>query len=152
MMRKEILFVILTQLQCDCYNRGHLDKVDQSDDRKITINSEKVSCRLPRNWNEQNGSKSTHYNLNPLKKARAFWVVRWGNDRGEKLKLELHFFTWGREVIANEAMVAKKLLVDDKTTACVKQICLLSFICKVSNRKTLSGETFAFLKNVCINI
>ena len=24
-------------LQCDCYNRGHLDKVDQSDYRKITI-------------------------------------------------------------------------------------------------------------------
>ena len=38
-------------------------------------------------------------------------------------------------------MVAKKLLVDEKTRACVKQLCLLGVICKVSNRKTLSGET-----------
>ena len=46
----------------------------------------------------------------------------------------------------NAAMVAKKLLVDDKITACFKQICLLGVICKVSNRKTLSGETFFFLE------
>ena len=44
-------------------------------------------------------------------------------------------------------MVVKKLLVDDKITACVKQIYmyilfLLGVICKVWNRKTLSGETF----------
>ena len=46
----------------------------------------------------------------------------------------------------------KKLLVDDKITASVKQICLLSFICKVSNRKTLSGEPFAFLKSFATNL
>ena len=45
-------------------------------------------------------------------------------------------------------MVAKKLLADNKIAACVKQICLLDIICKVSNGKTLSGEMFAFLKNV----
>ena len=33
-------------------------------------------------------------------------------------------------------LVATKLLVDDKITACVKQICLLGVICKVSNRET----------------
>ena len=33
-------------------------------------------------------------------------------------------------------LVAMKLLVDDKIMACVKQICLLGVICKVSNRKT----------------
>ena len=43
-------------------------------------------------------------------------------------------------------MVAKKLLVDDKITACVKQIFLLGDIRKVFNRKTLSGETFCFLE------
>ena len=43
-------------------------------------------------------------------------------------------------------MVAKKLLVDDKITACVKQIFLLGDIRKVSNRKTLSAETFFFLE------
>ena len=33
------------ELQCDYYNWGHLDKVDQSDYRKITIHLEKVSCQ-----------------------------------------------------------------------------------------------------------
>ena len=49
------------------------------------------------------------------------------------------------------ALVAKKLLVDDKITAYLKQIilCLLGVMCKVSNRNTLSGETIALLKNVC---
>ena len=37
-------------------------------------------------------------------------------------------------------MVAKKLLVDDEITAC--GLCLLVVICKVSDRKTLSAETF----------
>ena len=40
------------------------------------------------------------------------------------------------------AIVVKKLLVDDKITACVKEICLLGVVCKVLNRKTLSGEIF----------
>ena len=43
-------------------------------------------------------------------------------------------------------MVAKKLLVDDKIQACVKQICLLGVVRNVSIRKTLSGKTFCFLK------
>ena len=43
-------------------------------------------------------------------------------------------------------MVAKKLLLEDDMTACVKQICLLAVICKVSNRKTLSGEIFCFFE------
>ena len=34
-----------------------------------------------------------------------------------------------------------KLRVDDKKTACVKKICLLGVACKVSNGKTMSGET-----------
>ena len=55
-------------------------------------------------------------------------------------------------LLQSEAMVVKKLLVDDKITASVKQICLLSFICKVSNRKTLSGEPFAFLKSFATNL
>ena len=31
------------ELQCDYYNHGHLDKVDQSDYRKVTVHSEKAS-------------------------------------------------------------------------------------------------------------
>ena len=49
-------------------------------------------------------------------------------------------------------MVAKKLLVDDKITACVKQIFLLGDIRKVSNRKTLSAETFCFLEKLLLPI
>ena len=32
-------------LQCDYNSLGHLDKVDQSDYRRITVHSEKVSCQ-----------------------------------------------------------------------------------------------------------
>ena len=34
-------------------------------------------------------------------------------------------------------------------TASLKQICFLGVVRKVSNRNTLSGETFALLKTVC---
>ena len=44
---------------------------------------------------------------------------------------------------------AKKLLVDDKITACVKQICLVGVICKVLNKKHCLVKHFGFLKNVC---
>ena len=44
------------------------------------------------------------------------------------------------------AMVAKKLPVDNKITASVRQICLLVAVCKVLNRKTLSSETFCFIE------
>ena len=51
-------------------------------------------------------------------------------------------------------MVTTKLLVDDKITACVKQICLLgcNTVRKVSNRKPLSGETFFFLEKRLLSI
>ena len=49
-------------------------------------------------------------------------------------------------------MVAKKLLVVDKITSCVKQICLLGIICKVLSRKTLTGETFCFLEKCLLSI
>ena len=52
-------------------------------------------------------------------------------------------------------LVVTKLLVDDKITACVKQIntvCLLGVICKVSNRKTFFGETFSFLEKCLLSI
>ena len=48
-------------------------------------------------------------------------------------------------------MVAKKLLVDDKITAWVKQIYLLGVIFKVSNRRTLTGEIFCFLQKFLLS-
>ena len=50
----------------------------------------------------------------------------------------------GRMLLQSVAIGTKKLLVDDNITAFVKEICLLGVVCKVSNRKTLSGETFCF--------
>ena len=44
------------------------------------------------------------------------------------------------------------LLVDDKITACVKEICLLGVVCKVLNRKTLFGETFCFPEKRLLSI
>ena len=47
------------------------------------------------------------------------------------------------------AIIAKKLLLSGKITACVKQICVLGVICRVSDRKTLSNENVCFVGNVC---
>ena len=52
-------------------------------------------------------------------------------------------------LLQSPAIVAKKLLVDEKITACVKQIFLQGVVCNVLNRKTSSGEIFCFLENVC---
>ena len=60
------------------------------------------------------------------------------SDRGEKTVVI--FLTCGRMLLA--ATGAKKLLVNDKITACAKEICRLGVVCKVSNREILSGETF----------
>ena len=46
-------------------------------------------------------------------------------------------------LLQSAAIVAKKLPVDDKITACVKEICLLDVERKV-RKKTLSSETFCF--------
>ena len=50
------------------------------------------------------------------------------------------------------AIVLKKLLVDDKITACVKEICFLGVVCKVLNRKTLSGEIFCIPEKSLLSI
>ena len=49
-------------------------------------------------------------------------------------------------LLQSTEVAAKKLLVDDKITVCVKDICLLGVVCKVSNGKTLYGHTFYFLE------
>ena len=54
-------------------------------------------------------------------------------------------------LLQSTAMVAKKLTVDDKITACTHQT-NMSPGCKVSNRKTLSGETFCFLEKLLLSI
>ena len=55
--------------------------------------------------------------------------------------------TCGRMLLQIAAIAAKKLLVDDKITACAKEICLL--YAKFRIEKHCLVKHFAFLKNVC---
>ena len=55
-------------------------------------------------------------------------------------------------LLQSAATGAKKLLVHNKITACVKEICLLGVVCKVSNRKTSSGETVCFPEKRLLSI
>ena len=64
-LKSQHILNLSQQLQCDYYNWDHPDKVDQLDDRKITIHSEKGSCQfiITTKRNQQHGSKSTNSNL-----------------------------------------------------------------------------------------
>ena len=75
------------------------------------------------------------------------------HDGGEKCKHWLYFLLEVVILLPSEVMIGKKLLVDEKRTACLKQIiCLLGVIWKVSNRKTLSGGTVCFLEKCLLSI
>ena len=54
-----------------------------------------------------------HDLLNPLKKTRVFWVVRWGNEMVMTEEKNVHasyiFFTWGRDVIAKWGNGSKEI-------------------------------------------
>ena len=60
---------------------------------------------------------------------------------------ERSVFNW-EMCLQSATMVEKKLLVNDKITACVNQICLLGVICKIRIEKYCLVKHFAFL-NVC---
>ena len=62
------------------------------------------------------------------------------------------FLACGRRLLQRVAIVAKKLPLDDKIAACVKEIFLLGVVCKVLNRKTLSVETFCFPEKRLLSI
>ena len=51
--------------------------------------------------------------LNPLKKARVLWVVRWGNDmvmtEEKNVNASYILFTWGRDVIAKWGNGSKEI-------------------------------------------
>ena len=74
------------------------------------------------------------------------------NNGGGKCKHWLYFLLEVVILSPSEVMIGKKLLVDGKRTACLKQICLVGVIWKVLNRKTLSGETFCFLEKCLLSI
>ena len=72
-------------------------------------------------------------------------------DGGENVN-DNCIFTCSGMLLQSAAIVVKKLLVDYKITAFVKEICLLGVECKVLNRKTLSGETFCFPRKCLLSI
>ena len=53
-----------------------------------------------------------------------------------------YIFDLRSHVIAKRGNKSEEIWVHDKITAYAKEIVLLGVVCKVSNRKTLSGETF----------
>jgi len=55
-------------------------------------------------------------------------------------------------LLQNVAMVAKKLLVDDKIKACVRQTCFFGIIYKVSNGKTLSSGIFCLVEKRLLSV
>ena len=76
-----------------------------------------MSIIITREWNQQHGSKSINNN-----------IQRWPFEPAEENRMfpEKSVIYFGLDIaclLQNAAIVAKKLLVDDKTTACFKQIC-----------------------------
>ena len=76
-----------------------------------------LSIIITREWNQQHGSKSINNN-----------IQRWPFEPAEENRMfpEKSVIYFGLDVaclLQNAAMVAKKLLVDDKITPCFKQTC-----------------------------
>lgn len=124
-------------LQCDYFNRRHLDWVDQSDYRKVTIYSEK-SRIITTKQNKLNGSKSTNDNVQtwpfePAKESKCF--PRGPLDRVTEAKnfSDSYIFDLRWHVIANRGNSSERnswYNVHDKITACVKEICLMGVYAK----------------------
>ena len=55
-------------------------------------------------------------------------------------------------LLQNVAILEKKFVLVDKIATCVNEICLLTVVCKVLKRKTLSGETFCFPEKHLLSI
>ena len=75
---QKTLLICSLLLQCDYYNRGHLDKVDQSNYRKITMYSEKVSW-LVVNHNYHETKSTTWIEINQLQLTDVTFRTRWRN-------------------------------------------------------------------------
>ena len=149
-------------LQCDYYNHGHLDKVGRSDYRKITVHSEKASYQswLPRNEiNNMDGNQ-------PIRTYRSTWPFVPAEESLCFLRGLLDWVTGAKNVnvscnfdlrwnfIAKHGNGREEIACrwKQKTACQTKQICLVGVICKVSNRKTSSGEIFCFLGKRLLSI
>ena len=108
-------------------------------------------------WTKWIKNTSTNYNLQmwPIEPARESlcflrgpleWLMVVKNVN------VIYVFDWRSHVFESVVMLTTKFLLDDKITACIKQICLLGVICKVSDRKTLTNEKFCSLRNILLSI
>ena len=101
-------------------------------------------------WNKQHGSKSANYNLEtwPFEPAeesmcflRGLLQYMWMEAKNIN---DSCIFDLQWRVIAVRGSSSKEIVGRWQITAFVKEICLLGVVCKVFNRKTLSGETFCY--------
>ena len=130
-----------------------VNKVDQSDYSKISIHSRKSVVKLitgTTKWNKQHGSKSTNYNLEtwPFEPAEESMCFLRGLSQYMWMEAkninDSCIFDLQWRVIAVCGSSSEEIVGRWQITAFVKEICLLGVVCKVLNRKTLSGETFCY--------
>ena len=140
-------FTILNVLQCEYYNRGHPDTVDQLDDRKITIRSW-FPRKLVVNHNyhitmDQSQPIATRWkSLCFLRSPLEYW-------RRQNCKRWSYFCLAVACLLYVGTMVAKKLLVSDKITACGETNVSWVLYVKFRIEEHSLVKLFAFLKNVC---
>ena len=80
----------------------------------------------------------TTYRRNPIKKALfPERSVRVNDGEKRKMLTIVIFLTCGHMLLQSAAIAAKKLPVNDKMTACVKEIYLLDVVCKVRKKNIL---------------
>ena len=130
-------------LLCDYYITG----VDQLDHLSVTGNyntfwESKLSIIITMKRNQQHGSKSINNNLQtwpfePTEESRMF-----------PEKPVIYFPLDVSCLLQSAAMVAKKLLVGAKITACFKQICFCMLLCKFRSEKHIWWNIFLSWKRL----
>ena len=102
--------------------------------------------------NKHHGLNSTSHNLQmwPYEQAKESLCllsgpIEWKTDAknvNDSYIFDLRSYVIAKHSDGSEEIAGRR----KKITACVKQLCLWGVICKVSIRKTSSGETFCFLE------
>ena len=122
-------------LRCDYCNRGHLDKVDQSDHRKITIHSKKVGCGPIRK------SKKKKQTNNKLLKA-------------SNLNIDSKHFSRKQNVSPDNVFLFETFHITPRRHICLRHAVLLLSTCNffpiitsLGNKITISSKKY----NQCLH-
>ena len=110
-----------------------------------------MSIILTRKRNKQHGSKSANYNIQtrPFEPAEESTCIPRGPlewVKETKNIQESYIFDLSSHVIVKRSNITKEITGNDK------KICLMGVVRKVSNRKTLSAETFCFADKHLLSI